>query len=155
MNATMFIEVTNSSRSSQGPELRPFLSQRVCEMSNLETYREKALKCAHAADEVRDRGGSSHHTVASDSWPFITGSRALVGGQVKGERKERGASLISFPRLISHVREQFLAFPHRLASWLSTQWCGRRAACCCCGRKPAMSETPSQLCREPDAWFER
>jgi hypothetical protein len=26
------------------------------EMSNLETYRDKALKCAHAADEAHDSG---------------------------------------------------------------------------------------------------
>ena len=26
----------------------------ICEMSNLETYREKALQCTRAADEVRD-----------------------------------------------------------------------------------------------------
>jgi hypothetical protein len=26
------------------------------EMSNLETYRDKALKCVHAADEVHDSG---------------------------------------------------------------------------------------------------
>jgi hypothetical protein len=37
---------------SRGPELRPLLSQRMCEMSNLETYREKALKCVRAAEEI-------------------------------------------------------------------------------------------------------
>ena len=33
-----------------------FLSQRMYEMSNLETYREKALECVRAADEVHDSG---------------------------------------------------------------------------------------------------
>jgi hypothetical protein len=28
----------------------------MCEMSNMETYREKALQCTRAADEVRDSG---------------------------------------------------------------------------------------------------
>jgi hypothetical protein len=28
----------------------------MCEMSNLETYREKALECARAADPVHDSG---------------------------------------------------------------------------------------------------
>jgi hypothetical protein len=28
----------------------------MCEMSNLETYRDKALKCVHAADEAHDSG---------------------------------------------------------------------------------------------------
>src|SRR5262249_4250364 len=41
---------------SRGPELRPFLSQRMCEMSNLETYREKARECVRAADEVHNSG---------------------------------------------------------------------------------------------------
>src|SRR5262249_3087475 len=36
--------------------------------------------------------GFSHHTFASDSWRFITGSRALVGGPDKRGR-ERGASV--------------------------------------------------------------
>src|SRR5262249_27873423 len=41
---------------SRDPELRPFLSERMCGMSNLETYREKAAKCARAADEARGSG---------------------------------------------------------------------------------------------------
>ena len=41
---------------SRSPELRPFLSERLCEMSDLETYREKALECVRAADEVHDSG---------------------------------------------------------------------------------------------------
>src|SRR5262249_30381421 len=39
-----------------GPELRPFLGERMCQMPNLETYREKAVKCVRAADEVHNSG---------------------------------------------------------------------------------------------------
>ena len=41
---------------SWGPELCPFLIERMHEMSNLDTYREKALKCVHAADEAHHSG---------------------------------------------------------------------------------------------------
>ncbi len=37
----------------QGPQLRPFLSERMRENAHLETYREKVLKCIRAADTVR------------------------------------------------------------------------------------------------------
>jgi hypothetical protein len=33
-----------------------FFSERMCELTNLETYREKALKCMRAADEAHDAG---------------------------------------------------------------------------------------------------
>jgi hypothetical protein len=41
-----------NNRGSRAPKLLPLLSQRICEMSNLETYREKARKCERAADEI-------------------------------------------------------------------------------------------------------
>jgi hypothetical protein len=51
-SAANTIRANNS--GGRGPELRPLLSQRMCEMPNLETYREKALECVRAADEVHN-----------------------------------------------------------------------------------------------------
>jgi hypothetical protein len=59
---------------SQGPELRPLLSQRMCEMSNLETYREKALECVRAAEET-----ASNSSLACDWSAGITRERVTGG----------------------------------------------------------------------------
>src|SRR5260370_28567223 len=55
-SGTSAANTIRANSGSRGPELRPLLSQRMCEMSNLETYREKALECVRAADAVHDSG---------------------------------------------------------------------------------------------------
>src|SRR5260370_21897735 len=49
-SAANTIRANNS--GSRGPELRPLLSQRRCEFSNLETNREKELESVRPAEEI-------------------------------------------------------------------------------------------------------
>jgi hypothetical protein len=54
---------------SRGPDFRAFLSERMCEMSNLETYRDKARERAHAADQTHDsRERSSYSPLPAFTW---------------------------------------------------------------------------------------